>query len=98
MLEAHELLWSMLEWNTDPFHGNLMLMGFLKSGQLDKAYQIFKRLSVWSHGTQMIAGAVRSSHLKEAMNIFSRLVSSGLVPDCFSFSSVLSACARAGAR
>lgn len=100
MLEACELLWSMLEWNTDPFHGNLMLMGFLKSGRLDKAYQIFKRMPVkdlvsWN---SMIAGAVRSSHLKEAMNIFSRLVSSGLVPDCFSFSSVLSACARAGAR
>ncbi|CAD6210864.1 unnamed protein product [Miscanthus lutarioriparius] len=100
VLEARELFWSMLEWSTDPFHGNLMLMGFLKTGQLDKAYHIFKRMPVkdlvsWN---SMIAGAVRSSHLKEAMNIFSRLVSSGLVPDCFSFSSVLSACARAGAR
>ena len=100
MLEARELFWSVLEWSTDPFHGNLMLMGFLKSGQLEKAYQIFKRMPVkdlvsWN---SMIAGAVRSSHLKDAMNIFSRLVSSGLVPDGFSFSSVLSACARAGAR
>ncbi|CAL4914013.1 unnamed protein product [Urochloa decumbens] len=100
MLEACELFWSMLEWSTDPFHGNLMLMGFLKSGQLDKAYQIFKRMPVkdlvsWN---SMIAGAVRSSRLKDAMNLFSRLFSSGLVPDGFSFSSVLSACARAGAR
>ncbi|OEL20343.1 Pentatricopeptide repeat-containing protein [Dichanthelium oligosanthes] len=100
MLEARELFWSILESSTDPFHGNLMLMGFLKSGQLDKAYQIFKRMPVkdlvsWN---SMIAGAVRSSHLKDAMNLFSRLVSSGLVPDGFSFSSVLSACARAGAR
>uniref|UniRef100_A0A453I966 Exonuclease domain-containing protein n=1 Tax=Aegilops tauschii subsp. strangulata TaxID=200361 RepID=A0A453I966_AEGTS len=90
----------MLEWSTDPFHGNLMLMGFLKGGQLDKAYQIFKRMPVkdlvsWN---SMIAGAARSSHLKDAMNLFSRLVNSGLVPDGFSFSSVLSACARAGAR
>ncbi|KAF8683862.1 hypothetical protein HU200_044802 [Digitaria exilis] len=77
-----------------------MLMGFLKNGDLDKAYQIFKRMPAkdlvsWN---SMIAGAVRSSHLKDAMNLFSRLVSSGLVPDGFSFSSVLSACARAGAR
>ncbi|VAH90054.1 unnamed protein product [Triticum turgidum subsp. durum] len=90
----------MLEWSTDPFHGNLMLMGFLKGGQLDKAYQIFKRMPVkdlvsWN---SVIAGAARSSHLKDAMNLFSRLVNSGLVPDGFSFSSVLSACARAGAR
>lgn len=100
MLEARELFWSMLEWSTDPFHGNLMLMGLLRSGQLDKAYQIFKRMPVkdlisWN---SMIAGAVRSSHLKDAMNLFSRLVRSGLVPDGFSFSSVLSACAKAGAR
>ncbi|VAI06547.1 hypothetical protein VPH35_073354 [Triticum aestivum] len=100
MMEACELYWPMLEWSTDPFHGNLMLMGFLKGGQLDKAYQIFKRMPVkdlvsWN---SMIAGAARSSHLKDAMNLFSRLVNSGLVPDGFSFSSVLSACARAGAR
>lgn len=100
MMEACELFWLMLEWSTDPFHGNLMLTGFLKGGQLDKAYQIFKRMPVkdlvsWN---SMIAGAVRTSHLKDAMNLFSRLVNSGLVPDSFSFSSVLSACARAGAR
>ncbi|KQK22055.1 hypothetical protein BRADI_1g64813v3 [Brachypodium distachyon] len=99
MTEARELFWLMLEWSTDPFHGNLMLTGFLKGGQLDKAYQIFKRMPVkdvvsWN---SMIAGAVRSSHLKDAMILFSRLVNSGLVPDGFSFSSVLSACARAGA-
>ncbi|CAM0872829.1 unnamed protein product [Alopecurus aequalis] len=100
MMEARELFLPMLEWSTDPFHGNLMLTGYLKCGQLDKAYQIFKRMPVkdlvsWN---SMIAGAVRSSHLKDAMNLFSRLVNSGLVPDGFSFSSVLSACARAGAR
>uniref|UniRef100_A0ACD5XK05 Uncharacterized protein n=1 Tax=Avena sativa TaxID=4498 RepID=A0ACD5XK05_AVESA len=100
MMEARELFLPMLEWNTDPFHGNLMLVGFLKGGQLDKAYQIFKRMPVkdlvsWN---SMIAGAVRSSHLKDALNLFSRLVNSGLLPDSFSFSSVLSACARAGAR
>ncbi|WVZ56649.1 hypothetical protein U9M48_007145 [Paspalum notatum var. saurae] len=99
MFEARELFWSMLEWSIDPFYGNLMLMGFLKSGQLDKAYQIFKRMPVkdlvsWN---SMISGAVRSAHMKDAMNLFSRLVGSGLVPDGFSFSSVLSACARAGA-
>ncbi|KAL6649781.1 hypothetical protein ACP70R_014005 [Stipagrostis hirtigluma subsp. patula] len=100
MLEARELLWPMLEQSTDPFHGNLLLTGFLKSGQLDKAYQIFKKMPVrdlvsWN---SMIACAVRGSHLKDAINLFSRLVDSGLVPDGFSFSSVLSACARAGAR
>ncbi|KAF0902220.1 hypothetical protein E2562_014459, partial [Oryza meyeriana var. granulata] len=40
----------------------------------------------------------RNSYLKDAMNIFRKLVNSGLVPDGFSFSSVLSACAQAGAR
>ncbi|GJN08112.1 hypothetical protein PR202_ga26003 [Eleusine coracana subsp. coracana] len=54
-----------------------------------------KDLVSWN---SMIAGAVRNSQLKDAMNIFSRMVNSGLVPDGFSFSSVLSACARAGAR
>ncbi|KAL5208944.1 hypothetical protein ABZP36_004567 [Zizania latifolia] len=100
MMEACKLFWLMLEWSTDPFHGNLMLTGFLKHGQLEKAYQIFRRMPVkdlisWN---SMIAGAVRSSYPKEAMNIFSKLVNSGLVPDAFSFSSVLSACAQAGAR
>jgi pentatricopeptide repeat protein len=100
MMEARELFLPMLEWSTDPFHGNLMLTGYLKGGQLDKAYQIFKRMPVkdlvsWN---SMIAGAVRSSHPKDAINLFIRLVNSGLVPDGFSFSSVLSACAQAGAR
>ncbi|KAL6901936.1 hypothetical protein ACP4OV_004812 [Aristida adscensionis] len=100
MLEASELVWPLLEWSKDPYHGNLMLMGFLKSGQLDKAYQIFKKMPVRDLVTwnSMIAGAVRSSHLKVAIKLFSRLVDSGIVPDGFSFSSVLSACARAGAR
>jgi pentatricopeptide repeat protein len=100
ILEARELYWPMLEWSTNPFHGNLLLMRFLKSGHLDKAHQIFKRMPVkdlvsWN---SMIAGAVRNSHLKDAMNLFSRMINSGLVPDGFSFSSVLSACARSGAR
>uniref|UniRef100_J3LMZ1 DYW domain-containing protein n=1 Tax=Oryza brachyantha TaxID=4533 RepID=J3LMZ1_ORYBR len=100
MTEACKLFWLTVEWNADPFYGNLMLTGFLKCGQIDKAYQIFKRMPVkdlvsWN---SMIAGAARNSYLKDAMNIFSKLVNSGLVPDGFSFSSVLSACAQAGAR
>lgn len=100
VMEACKLFWLMLEWSAEPFYGNLMLMGFLKCGQIDKAYQIFKRMPVkdlvsWN---SMIAGTARNSCLKDAMNIFSKLVNSGLVPDGFSFSSVLSACAQAGAR
>uniref|UniRef100_A0A0E0KCN1 Exonuclease domain-containing protein n=1 Tax=Oryza punctata TaxID=4537 RepID=A0A0E0KCN1_ORYPU len=100
MMEACTLFWLMLEWSANPLYGNLMLMGFLKCGQIDKAYQIFKRMPVkdlvsWN---SMIAGTARNSYLKDAMNIFSKLINSGLLPDGFSFSSVLSACAQAGAR
>ncbi|WOL01774.1 hypothetical protein Cni_G10491 [Canna indica] len=84
----------------DAVHGNLMIAKLLKSGQFDKANWVFKNMPVkdlvsWN---SMIAGCVQNSRPKEALSFFERMVGAGLEPDAFSFSSVLSACARVGAR
>ncbi|KAG0485792.1 hypothetical protein HPP92_009871 [Vanilla planifolia] len=74
-------------------------MCFSRKGELDNAYKVFKKMPVrdtvsWN---SMIAAAVRSSRPKEALILQTRMMRSGVEPDCFSFSTTLSACARAGA-
>lgn len=84
----------------DAVHGNLMIKRLLKRGDFEEANRVFRRMPVkdlvsWN---SMIAGCVQSSQPKVALNFFERMICAGLEPDGFSFSSVLSACARVGAR
>lgn len=98
--EALLLLDEMLDEKVDAVHGNLVIVKLLKSGEFDRANRVFKKMPVkdlvsWN---SMIAGCVQNSRPKEAMSFFDRMMGSGFEPDGFSFSSVLSACARVGAR
>ncbi|XP_072980829.1 pentatricopeptide repeat-containing protein At5g50990 [Typha angustifolia] len=89
-----------LKWDINPFYGNLMIMELFKRGEVDKANCVFKRMPCrdlvsWN---SMIAGLVKNLRPKEAMSIFGRMIGLSFKPDGFSFSAVLSACARLGAR
>ncbi|XP_020107573.1 pentatricopeptide repeat-containing protein At5g50990 [Ananas comosus] len=99
IVEAHPLFDDVMKWNTDPFFGNLLIMGVLKKREFENAYRVFKEMPVrdlisWN---SMIVGSVKSLRYREAMSLFNKMIHLGFEPDGFSFSSVLSACARVGA-
>ncbi|XP_043708082.1 pentatricopeptide repeat-containing protein At5g50990 isoform X2 [Telopea speciosissima] len=88
-----------LEWGADPLFGNLIVDGYMKSGEFDNANKVFKQMSnrdvvSWN---LMIAGGVRNARPKEALSIFQQMLGLNFKPNGFTFSSVLSGCARTGA-
>ncbi|XP_020593090.1 pentatricopeptide repeat-containing protein At5g50990 [Phalaenopsis equestris] len=99
LTDALQLLDEILDKDPDPFHGNLLIMSFLRKEDIDSSYKVFNRMPVrdkisWN---SMITAAVRSSRPLEALSLYRRMMLAGVEPDCFSFSTALSACARAGA-
>ncbi|KAK8933732.1 Pentatricopeptide repeat-containing protein [Platanthera zijinensis] len=97
--DAFSLFKDIVFLKTDPFYGNLLIMRFLGKNDCENSYKVFKKMPVrdkvsWN---SMIAGAVRSSRPNEALLLYRRMMLAGVEPDCFSFSTVLSACARIGA-
>ncbi|PKU63162.1 pentatricopeptide repeat-containing protein At5g50990 [Dendrobium catenatum] len=97
--QALQLLDDIFVQDTDPFYGNLLITSFSRKEDVESSYMVFKKMPVrdkisWN---SMITAAVRSSRPKEALSLYKRMIVAGVEPDCFSFSTVLSACARAGA-
>ncbi|KAJ4967737.1 hypothetical protein NE237_014438 [Protea cynaroides] len=87
------------EWGADSLFGNLIIDGYMKSRNFDNANKVFKQMShrdvvSWN---LMIAGGVKNGRPKEALSIFRRMLGLNFRPDGFTFSSVLSGCARTGA-
>lgn len=99
LADALQLLDEVLERDSDPFYGNLLIVGFLRKEDVESSYKVFNKMPVrdrvsWN---SMIAAAVRCSRPQEALSLYRRMTVAGVEPDCYSFSTVLSACARAGA-
>ncbi|CAA6672686.1 unnamed protein product [Spirodela intermedia] len=97
--EARSLFDEMPRRISDPLPGNLLLAAYLRNGRTEDAAQMFDEMPArdlisWN---TMAAGWVRVSRPNQAMALFGRLLGSGIEPDGFTFSVVLSACARAGA-
>ncbi|KAJ0963145.1 hypothetical protein J5N97_028267 [Dioscorea zingiberensis] len=97
--DARHMFEGITQCDKDPLYGNLMLMGLFRNKEFEKSYQVFGRmpkrdLVSWN---SMIEGCLRCSRPKEALNLFRRMLASGFEPDGFTFSTVLSACARVGA-
>ncbi|KAI3512767.1 hypothetical protein L1887_20086 [Cichorium endivia] len=88
-----------------PYHkfnvvsSNLIITSFMKMGDIDIAKKIFRRmpkrdLISWN---SMIAGFVKNTLFQEALGFFKKMLSSNIEPDKFTFSSIITACARVGA-
>ncbi|CAA7409911.1 unnamed protein product [Spirodela intermedia] len=97
--EARSLFDEMPRRISDPLPGNLLLAAYLRNGRTEDAAQMFDEMPArdlisWN---TMAAGWVRVSRPNQAMALFGRLLGLGIEPDGFTFSVVLSACARAGA-
>ncbi|MQM03199.1 hypothetical protein Taro_035975 [Colocasia esculenta] len=97
--DARLLIDRMPTLGSDPVPGNLMIAAYLRNGAFGEATQLFNRMPArdlvsWN---SMIAGCIRCLYPKEAISLFCRMISSGIEADGFTFSSMLSACARVGA-
>ncbi|XP_050376251.1 pentatricopeptide repeat-containing protein At5g50990 [Argentina anserina] len=78
---------------------NLVIESLMRSGECDIAKRVFRKcpnpdLVTWN---TVIGGCVRNERFQEALGMFRKLLSSDLEPDGFTFSSVITACARLGA-
>ncbi|XP_023748443.1 pentatricopeptide repeat-containing protein At5g50990 [Lactuca sativa] len=91
--------------NEVPYHKfnvvscNLIIASFMKMGNIDIAKKIFRKmpkrdLISWN---SMIGGFVKNVQFQEAFGIFKKMLSSNIEPDKFTFSSIITACARVGA-
>lgn len=74
---------------------NSMLDMYCRCGYLNEANQYFhemteKDLITWN---TLIAGYERTDSL-ESLNIFSQMKSEGFCPNCFTFTSIIAACAN----
>ncbi|XXG45093.1 hypothetical protein AAC387_Pa02g0265 [Persea americana] len=99
LVEAQQLFDEISKWGVNIVSANLLIAGYLRIGEYETARRIFsempkKDVVSWN---SMIAGCVRSGRPKEAISLFGRMLSSNCEPDEFTFSSILSACARVGA-
>ncbi|KMZ59385.1 Pentatricopeptide repeat-containing protein [Zostera marina] len=97
--EAHKLFDEMPEWCIDdPFFANLMISGYFRIGRGETATMLFRKMSVRDIVTwnSMISGHVKNLQPQIAIELFGEMVAMGFEPDGFTFSTVLSACARVG--
>ncbi|KAL0000143.1 hypothetical protein SO802_019745 [Lithocarpus litseifolius] len=88
--------------NGDVVSWNLMIIGYLRRGELDKALELFRRMKnrnviTWN---SIIVGFIQGGWPKEALDFFHemQMVRDKMVrPDKITIASVLSACAYLGA-
>jgi pentatricopeptide repeat protein len=78
---------------------NAMITGYAQNGRLDEAMELFRKMPERNvvSWTALIAGFSRRGHDQEALMLFSEMQQSGVQPNHFSFSSVLSACTNIAA-
>ncbi|XP_068644839.1 pentatricopeptide repeat-containing protein At5g50990 [Aristolochia californica] len=96
--EARQLFEETPDLGSVPLYGNLLIMGYLRTGDYESSLHIFKRMPhrdkvSWN---SIIAGSVKSRRFREAISLFRRMLKSGTRPNGFTYSSILSACARIG--
>lgn len=85
-------------WNVDLVTGNKMIASFVKNGDVVAARKVFlhmpsKDVVSWN---SIIGGFVKNSLTEEALKFFKDMCSLNIEPDDFTFSSVITACARVG--
>eukprot|EP01018_Ginkgo_biloba_P025327 Gb_09957 [translate_table: standard] len=95
--DAHQLFSKMPVRNVVSW--NAMVTGCAKNGRLEDALQLFEKMPAPNVVTWngIIAGYAQNAYGEEALKVFSQMQQEGIKPDCFTFSSVLSACASLAA-
>ncbi|THG15170.1 pentatricopeptide repeat-containing protein At5g50990 [Camellia sinensis] len=97
---AHKLCNEIPCWDFDLISANLIIVTFMKIGAIDIAKKVFHNMPTrdvvsWN---SMIGGCVKNACFEEALRIFQEMLSLNVEPDGFTFASVITGCARLGAR
>ncbi|KAI7986266.1 Pentatricopeptide repeat-containing protein [Camellia lanceoleosa] len=97
---AHKLCNEIPCWDFDLISANLIIATFMKIGAIDIAKKVFHNMPTrdvvsWN---SMIGGCVKNARFEEALRIFQEMLSLNVEPDGFTFASVITGCARLGAR
>nr|CAD1816961.1 unnamed protein product [Ananas comosus var. bracteatus] len=95
--EIHGLL-TRLGYDSDPFTANALVDMYAKLGAIESATVVFERICErdivsWN---AFIAGCVLHGHDYQALDLLSQMKASGTLPNAFTLSSILKACAGAG--
>ncbi|KAL4559828.1 hypothetical protein LXL04_031974 [Taraxacum kok-saghyz] len=97
---ARQLLDEIPYHNFNLLSSNSIIASSMKIGDIDSAKNIFRKmpkrdLVSWN---SMIGGFVKNTKFQEAFRVFKKMLStSNIEPDKFTFSSIITACARVGA-
>ncbi|MCO5550677.1 hypothetical protein L7F22_004167 [Adiantum nelumboides] len=83
----------------DPYVGKSLVSMYAKYGKLAEAKQVFDTLSVQDvvSWTALLSGYAEHGDGQEAVEYFVQMRLQGIMPDAFTFSSVLKACTNIGA-
>eukprot|EP01018_Ginkgo_biloba_P036141 Gb_02911 [translate_table: standard] len=83
----------------DIFIGNNLVNMYVKCGFMVDAFQVFDKIPKRNvvSWTAMIAGYTQSGHGEEALKLFYQMRDNGVMPNHFTFASVVKACASLGA-
>lgn len=97
---AHKLCNEIPCWDFDLISANLIIVTFMKIGAIDIAKKVFHNMPTrdvvsWN---SMIGGCVKNACFEEALRIFQEMLNLNVEPDGFTFASVITGCARLGAR
>uniref|UniRef100_A0A0E0L9L9 RWP-RK domain-containing protein n=1 Tax=Oryza punctata TaxID=4537 RepID=A0A0E0L9L9_ORYPU len=93
MKEVQKLFWEMPD--PDTVSWNLIIQGFMQKGETEHARGFFDRMP--ERGTiswnTMISGYEKNGDYISSVKLFSKMLEAGEIPDRYTFSSVLAACA-----
>ncbi|PWA74644.1 tetratricopeptide repeat (TPR)-like superfamily protein [Artemisia annua] len=96
---ARQLLDEVPYWKFNLVSVNSIISSFMKMGDVDIAKKMFRKMhkrDLISWNT-MIGGFVRNARFEEAFGVYRKMLNSNVEPDKFTFSSIITACARVGA-
>ncbi|KAK0571267.1 hypothetical protein LWI29_013403 [Acer saccharum] len=87
-----------LDCASDPFVGTSLIDMYAKCGNIEDAYQLFKRMdanniALWN---AMLVGLAQHGNGEEALKLFKVMKTHGIAPDRVTFIGVLSACSHSG--
>ncbi|KAH7574471.1 hypothetical protein JRO89_XS03G0300400 [Xanthoceras sorbifolium] len=87
-----------LDCASDPFVGTSLIDMYAKCGNIEDAYQLFKRMDAKNIGlwNAMLVGLAQHGNGDEALKLFKVMKTQSVAPDRVTFIGVLSACSHSG--
>lgn len=87
-----------LDCASDHFVGTSLIDMYAKCGNIEEAYQLFKRMDAKNNAlwNALLVGLAQHGNGEEALKLFKKMETVGIAPDRVTFIGVLSACSHSG--